>query len=97
MDWEDALDSRTDRTLADGSVEVVQVAAARQRRGTSDHGEYYTEEGKIILTGGRPYLKDTKEGDAHGENVTYFTNDDKLIIDGKPKDKVEGHILRGKS
>jgi len=87
-------DSRIDRALADGKVEIVQIVAPRQRIGTSEHGEYYTEEGKIVLTGGRPYLKDTKEGDATGDNVTYFTNDDKLIIDGAPKKKVEGHILR---
>jgi lipopolysaccharide transport protein LptA len=90
-------DSRIDRALADGKVEIVQVNAARQRVGTSEHGEYYTEEGKIILTGGRPYLKDSKTGDATGDKLTYFTNDDKLIFDGKTKEKVEGHILRGKS
>jgi lipopolysaccharide export system protein LptA len=90
-------DSRIDRALADGKVEIVQIVAPRQRVGTSEHGEYYTEEGKIVLTGGHPYLKDTKEGDATGDNVTYFTNDDKLIIDGSPKKKVAGHIIRGKS
>jgi len=69
----------------------------RQRIGTSEHGEYYTEEGKIVLTGGRPYLKDTARGDTQGEKITYFTNDDKLVLDGAPKQKIEGHILRGKS
>jgi lipopolysaccharide transport protein LptA len=90
-------DSRIDRAIADGKVEIVQAIAGRQRVGTSEHGEYYTEEGKIILTGGRPYLKDSKQGDVHGEKVTYFTNDDKLVYDGAPKKKVEGHIIRGKS
>jgi lipopolysaccharide export system protein LptA len=87
-------DSRVDRAVADGKVEVVQTVAARQRLGTSEHAEYYTGEGKIVLTGGRPYLKDSKEGDANGDNVTYFTNDDRLIIDGSPKKKIEGHIIR---
>lgn len=90
-------DSRIDKAMADGKVEVVQTASARQRIGTSDHGEYYTEEGKIILTGGRPHLKDSRSGDATGDKVTYFTNDDRLEVEGAPKKQVEGHILRGKS
>jgi lipopolysaccharide export system protein LptA len=90
-------DSRIDRALADGKVEVLQVALARQRIGTSEHGEYYTEEGKIVLTGGRPHVKDSKTGDSTGENLTYFTNDDRIVIDGSPKKIVEGHIVRGKS
>jgi lipopolysaccharide export system protein LptA len=90
-------DSRIDRASADGKVEIVQNLPGRQRVGTSEHGEYYTEEGKIVLTGGRPYLKDTARGDTQGEKITYFTNDDKLVLDGAPKQKIEGHILRGKS
>jgi lipopolysaccharide transport protein LptA len=89
-------DSRIDRATADGKVEVVQSVPPRQRIGTSEHAEYYTEEGKIVLTGGQPYLKDSKQGDAHGDDVTYFTNDDKLIIDGAPKTKVQGNIIRVK-
>jgi lipopolysaccharide export system protein LptA len=90
-------ESRIDRASADGKVEIVQNFPGRQRIGTSEHGEYYTEEGKIVLTGGRPYLKDSARGDTQGEKITYFTNNDKLVLDGAPKQKVEGHILRGKS
>lgn len=90
-------DSRIDRASADGKVEIVQNFPGRQRVGTSEHGEYYTEEGKIVLTGGRPYLKDSARGDTQGEKITYFTNDDRLVLDGAPKQKIEGHILRGKS
>lgn len=92
-------DSRIDHALADGKVEIVQTVAARQRVGTSDHGEYYTEEGKIILTGGRPHVKDSQTGEFDGEKLTYYTNDDKLQGEGGgPKKQIEGHILRkGKS
>ena len=92
-------DSRIDHALADGKVEIVQNVAARQRVGTSDHGEYYTEEGKIILTGGRPHVKDSQTGEFDGEKLTYYTNDDRLQGEGGgPKKQIEGHILRkGKS
>jgi lipopolysaccharide export system protein LptA len=87
-------DSRIDRALADGKVEIVQIGTARRRVGTSDHGEYYTDEGKIILTGGRPHLKDSLGSDVEGEKLTYFTNDDKLQSVGGPKKQIEGHIVR---
>jgi lipopolysaccharide export system protein LptA len=92
-------DSRIDHALADGKVEIVQTVAARQRVGTSDHGEYYTEEGKIILTGGRPHVRDSQTGEFDGEKLIYYTNDDKLQGEGGgPKKQIEGHILRkGKS
>jgi len=94
-------DSRVDRAVADGKVEVVQITPVRQRVGTSDHGEYYTDEGKIVLTGGRPHLKDSVGSDITAETLTYFTNDDRLKAaptgGGAPKKQVEGHIVRGKS
>jgi lipopolysaccharide export system protein LptA len=91
-------DSRIDHALADGKVEIVQVVAARQRVGTSDHGEYYTGEGKIVLTGGRPHVKDSQTGEVWGETLTYFTNEDKLQGEGGPKKQIEGQIVRrGKS
>jgi lipopolysaccharide export system protein LptA len=90
-------DSRIDYALADGKVEMAQSSAGRQRIGTGEHGEYYTNEGKITLTGGRPYLKDSLKGDATGEKLTYFTDDERLLIDGAPKKQVEGHIAKGKS
>jgi lipopolysaccharide export system protein LptA len=91
-------DSRVDRALADGKVEIVQIALTRQRVGTGDHGEYYTDEGKIVLTGGNPHLKDSQGGDVTGEILTYFTNDDKLQGKGDAKKPIEGHIVRkGKS
>ncbi|HVW08297.1 MAG TPA: LptA/OstA family protein [Bryobacteraceae bacterium] len=90
-------DSRIDRASADGKVEIAQSVPGRQRVGTSDHGEYYTGEGKIVLTGGRPYLKDSARGDTQGEKITWFANDDKLVLDGAPKQKIEGHIFHGKS
>ena len=91
-------DSRVDRAVADGKVEFVQIASARQRVGSSDHGEYYTDEGKIVLTGGNPHLKDSQGGDVTGDKLTYFTNDDKLQGEGERKKQIEGHIVRkGKS
>ena len=56
------------------------------------------EEGRIVLTGGRPHVTDSQKGEFTGEKLTYFTNDDKLQGEGGPTKQIEGHIVRkGKS
>ena len=75
-------DSRLNRAFGDGKVEIVQFAPDRQRVGNSEHAEYYTGEGKIILTGGAPQLNDTKQGNTKGDKLTYFVNDERLLVDG---------------
>ena len=89
-------DSRIDHALADGKVEIVQSTIARQRVGTGEHGEYYTNEGKVTLTGGTPTLKDSLKATVTGRKLTYFTGDDRLIVDGTPQQQVKGHIAKGK-
>lgn len=69
------------RALADGDVRIVQTAPDRQRVGTSDHAEYYTAEEKIILREGQPTLTDSVKGVTRGRTLTYFANNDKLIVD----------------
>jgi lipopolysaccharide export system protein LptA len=54
----------------------------RRRIGRSEHAEYYTEEGRITLSGGDPILEDTVRGNSRGEKITYYTEDDRLTIDG---------------
>jgi lipopolysaccharide export system protein LptA len=85
-------DSRVNRALGDGKVEIVSVMPDRQRNGTSEHGEYFTEDGKVILTGGEPQLKDTKRGNTKGQQLTWFTNDDRLLVNGAPDHQVQSHL-----
>jgi lipopolysaccharide export system protein LptA len=87
-------DSRIHHALGDGNVEIVQFAPDRQRVGKSEHAEYYTEEGKVILTGGEPKLDDSKRGNTKGDKLTWFTNDDKLVIEGAPEKKGQSHIRK---
>ncbi len=78
-------DSRIDKAYADGKVEIVQVGKQRKRVGTSEHAEYYTDDGKVVLTGGEPMLKDSVRGDTRGTKLTYYTDDDRLVVDGEPQ------------
>ncbi|MDQ1473001.1 MAG: lipopolysaccharide export system protein LptA [Bryobacterales bacterium] len=89
-------DSRIHHAIADGVVEIVQAARDRQRIGNSDHAEYYTDVGKIILTGGEPQLKDSLKGNTKGDKLTYFTEDDKLIVDGASQKPVQTELHKKK-
>lgn len=89
-----SADSRINRALSDGKVRIVESLPDRRRVGTGDHAEYYTADGKVILTGGSPQLDDTVRGNTKGNQLTYFTNDDRLLVDGLPGHQVQSHLRK---
>jgi lipopolysaccharide export system protein LptA len=94
-DQDSDADSKVNRAFGDGKCEVVQYAPDRHRVGNSEHAEYYTEDGKVILSGGQPKLNDSKTGnDTRGDKLTWFTDDDRLIVEGAPKQKTQSHLRK---
>jgi lipopolysaccharide export system protein LptA len=89
-------DNSLDRSYADGKVEIQQTSATRTRTGTSEHAEYYSAEDKIILRGGAPGLVDSLKGNTHGAELTYFTGDDRLFVNGAPEQPAQSRIRRKK-
>lgn len=87
-------DSKLEKAIADGNVEIVQSAADRTRRGTGQHGEYYVSEEKVILRGGDPQLTDSKRGNTRGAELIYYANDDSLLVTGEPGKPVNSRIRR---
>jgi hypothetical protein len=86
-------DSSLDRAIVDRQVEITQVVDKRKRIGTSEHGEYYTDEDKIMLEGGHPRFVDTLKGKTEGRQLIYFTTDDRLIVDGALDQKRPESVL----
>jgi lipopolysaccharide export system protein LptA len=78
-------------------VNITKVLPGRRRIGRSEHAEYYTEEGKITLTGGEPLLEDTVRGNIAGDSITYYTDDDRLVVDGAPGKPVRSLLRKKKS
>src|SRR5262249_42391899 len=53
-------DSRLEKAFADGAVQIVQQSGKGVTyNGTAEHSEYYTDEAKVIMTGGMPKMVDS--------------------------------------
>jgi len=90
----DSDDSSLDHALADGKVEVHQRAPDRTRDATSEHAEYYVDEDKVILEGGQPRFVDSTRGTTRGEKLTWYSNDDRLLVNGVPQNQVKSVLHR---
>jgi lipopolysaccharide export system protein LptA len=82
------------KAFADGSVQIVQSGPIRTRIGSSEHAEYYTEEDKIVLRGGDPTMNDSIRGNTRGSELTYYSNDDRLLVKGSDGKPATSHIRR---
>ncbi len=87
-------DSSLNKTVADGAVKIVSTARGKTRTGTSEHSEYYADEGKVILSGGTPLLVDSKEGRTQGDQLTWWSNDDRLLNNGVAINPVKSVVRR---
>jgi lipopolysaccharide export system protein LptA len=95
-DGKDDDSSSLDHAIADGNVEVVSTQPGRTRTGTSDHAEYFTVEGRVVLTEGKPQLVDSLKGTTKGRQLTWFSQDDRLLVDGAEKQPAHSLVLRKK-
>jgi lipopolysaccharide export system protein LptA len=81
-------DSSLDHGIATGDVKVVDIVSpGRTRTGTGERCEYYTKQDKVVLSGGAPQMVDSYKGVIRGDQLTYFSGEDHLLVDGK-KEKV---------
>ena len=91
-------DSSLDKAFADGAVKIVSVATTgkttRTRTGTSEHGEYYADDQKVILQKGQPLLVDTAQGNTTGETITLWINSDRLVVERGESKQAESTIRK---
>jgi lipopolysaccharide export system protein LptA len=93
---EASAQSSLDRAYADGQVEVVEQTPDRVRKGLAEHAEYYADDSRIVLWGGAPSLADSLRGQSRGERLTYWADDDKLLINGDEQRPVVSRLRRQK-
>jgi hypothetical protein len=91
-------DSSLDKAYADGTVKIVSTSEKlkRTRTGTSEHAEYYADDAKVLMNGGNPLLIDSVKGQTRGQQLTWFSSDDRLIVDGAVNDPVKSTLRKKK-
>lgn len=70
--------SQIERAVATGHVLVTQP----RRYAKGDRATYDAKLGKIVMTGGPPRLYDAQKGFTSGQRLTFFTHNDRLLVDG---------------
>jgi lipopolysaccharide export system protein LptA len=85
----DSNDSSLDHAFADGHVVVHEVASDRLRDASSEHAEYYVDDNKVILEGGDPRFVDSTKGTTRGQKLTWYSDDDRLVVSGVPQEPVK--------
>jgi lipopolysaccharide export system protein LptA len=93
---DNSSDSSLDHAIADGQVQIDQSSLARIRKGTSEHAEYYVDVDKVILEGGSPEFVDSVRGNTRGEKLTWFSKDDRLLVNGVETKPVKSVLHRKK-
>ena len=78
----DSNDSSLDHAIANGQVQIHSPSPGRVRDGTSEHVEYFVDDDKVVLTEGRPKFVDSLRGTTQGEKLTWFSKDDRLLVNG---------------
>ena len=78
--------SSLDHAIASGKVTVTDILPGnRTRTGNGERCEYYTKDDKVVLNGGDPQVQDSYKGLTKGSEITYFSDDDHLIVAGEKK------------
>jgi len=78
----DSNDSSLDHAVANGQVQIHSPSPGRVRDGTSEHVEYFVDEDKVVLSEGRPKFVDSLRGTTVGEKLTWYSKDDRLLVNG---------------
>jgi lipopolysaccharide export system protein LptA len=97
----EGADSRVEKAYADGAVEIFSTGKDRTRNGTGEHAEYYTADQKVILQG--PWVRMVEKvftmpqpTTTEGKELTYFANDDRLLLTSDPTKPGQTRINRKK-
>jgi len=92
----DSGDSRLDKAFADGTVRIVNSADGKTRTGDGTHSEYYAGEKRVVLRGSDAKFVDSGGNTSQGQELTYYIDDDRLLVNGAPKDPVKTRIVHGR-
>jgi lipopolysaccharide export system protein LptA len=70
--------SELEKVVAEGRVVIQQQG----RRGTGNRLTYSAKNGSFTLTGGPPSIFDAEHGKVTGDSLTFFSHDDRVLVEG---------------
>jgi lipopolysaccharide export system protein LptA len=62
--------------------------------GKGEHAEYAVAQGKVVLSGGAPEFTDSLRGSTRGQRLTWFADNDRLLVDGRENQPAASVIYR---
>jgi len=71
--------SQLDHIVATKNVQIEEP----KRRATGQRLVYTAQDGKFVLTGGPPSIFDAEHGKITGDSLTFFSRDDRVLVEGK--------------
>jgi lipopolysaccharide export system protein LptA len=81
-------ESRLKKAEARGAVEVSEAAASGTgRRGFGERAEYHPGEEKVVLEGAPARVINARQDTTRGAELTYYLNDDRLLVLGSPLER----------
>lgn len=93
-------DTGMEKAFAEGAVEIVQTDGQRTRLGVAEQADYEVNDGRVILEGGQPKLTETIPGAppniTQGRRLTWFSANDRLIVDGAADKPAVSNLRRKK-
>ncbi len=89
-------ETQLDRLFADKDAVVVERTPERTRTGRGEHLEYHAREERMVLTGGNPLVQDSLRGISRGAVITWFSREDRLIVDNTGSGPAVSVVQRGK-
>lgn len=87
-------ESSLEKAFAEGAVKIVSTTAKRTRTGTSGHAEYYAAEQKVLLQDSDPLLVDSVTGQTRGQQLTWWANNDRLLVNGVENRPADSLLLK---
>ncbi len=71
--------SQLDHVMAEGNVLIQEP----NRRAKGEKLVYTAAQSKFVLTGGPPSIFDAEHGTTTGDSLTFFSRDDRVLVEGK--------------
>ncbi|MDR3764839.1 MAG: LptA/OstA family protein [Acidobacteriota bacterium] len=79
--------SQLERIVATSRVVLQQ----QERRAQGEHLVYTAATGTYVMTGGSPVLSDPVNGTVRGDSLTFFSRDDRVVVEGKDGSRTVTH------